>query len=93
MERDPAAEFGLGQPAAAEFLEEGLPAEIEGAVARHDMISRRDHLPSRYDHRRESRGLVVGRHRTDTDPSLAPGLKVDLEKFITHRNHHVIVNM
>jgi len=27
------------------------------------------------------------------DPSLAPGLKVELDKVITHRNKHVIVNM
>ena len=36
--------------------------------------------------------LVIARHERG-DPSLAPGLEIDLEKFITHRNHHVIVNM
>ena len=35
---------------------------------------------------------VIARHERG-DPSLAPGLEIDLEKFITHRNHHVIVNM
>jgi hypothetical protein len=49
MERDlaAAAEFGLGQTAAAEFLDEGLPAEIDGATARHGRVSRRDHWPRR----------------------------------------------
>ena len=34
----------------------------------------------------------IARHER-RDPSLAPGLEIDLEKFITHRNYHVIVNM
>jgi hypothetical protein len=49
MERDPAAaaELGLSQPAAAEFIEEGLPAEIDGAASRHGVVSRRDGWPRR----------------------------------------------
>jgi hypothetical protein len=48
MERDlsAAAEFSLGQTATAEFIEEGLPAKIDGAAARHGMVSRRVHWPA-----------------------------------------------
>ena len=34
------AEFGLGQAAAAEIVEEGVPAEVEDAAPRHGVISR-----------------------------------------------------
>jgi hypothetical protein len=68
MERDlaPAAELGLSQAAAAELIEEGLPAEIDGTASRHGVVSRRDDWPRRYDHRRQSRGFVDVLHRTDT---------------------------
>ena len=33
------AEFGLGQAAAAEIVEEGVPAEVEDAAPRHGVIS------------------------------------------------------
>jgi hypothetical protein len=34
------AEFGLGQAAAAEIVEEGVPAEVEDVAPRHGVISR-----------------------------------------------------
>src|SRR3954453_16641340 len=34
------AEFGLGQAAAAEIVEEGVPAEVEDVAQRHGVISR-----------------------------------------------------
>ena len=42
MNRDAAsfAEFGLGQAAAAEIVEEGVPAEVEDEAPRHGVISR-----------------------------------------------------
>ncbi len=60
------AEFGLGQAATAEIVEEGVPAEVEDVAPKHGVISRTGLRPHCGNDRRFSGRLPDAVHRTDS---------------------------